>query len=351
MDKHKKYLIIYHKEDNDGVFSAAIFYDYIVNVLNDNLEDICFIGADYNELAQFAKENTVEDLHKDFDNIIITDISFNDVKYMKAIWKEFKNNFIWCDHHAPIIKASFENHFNDTPGIRDTQRSAILNVWKFLYDQFDEAYNAKKVPEYLRILSAYDSWTYEKEGYDFDYVRNVNKGTTDTVNLELGKAKEIVETLRKVYIDVEPYKNMSGQFKDQPLIDSMYERGKVLNDYDDKVMENIIKTSGDCSWQIRIEDKDRGRPLFLNACAIFHQGATNSTMFKSLKNRIVSQGIVFKHQPNGNWVMSLYNVNDDEWLHCGEFLKERYKGGGHKGAAGCTLSQAQFIKILKEKII
>ena len=32
----KKYLIIYHKEDNDGVFSGAIFYNYLITELKIN---------------------------------------------------------------------------------------------------------------------------------------------------------------------------------------------------------------------------------------------------------------------------------------------------------------------------
>ena len=116
-------------------------------------------------------------------------------------------------------------------------------------------------------------------------------------------------------------------------------------------MEGIIKTSGDCSWWVQFEDEDKGLPLFHKACAIFHQGATNSTMFKCLKNKGINHGLVFKHSPNGNWVMSMYNINEDECTHCGEFLKKKYNGGGHKGAAGCTFTEAQFIKILNNKII
>lgn len=340
----KKYLIIYHKEDNDGVFSAAIFYDYIINELHYKLEDLCFIGADYNELANFAKENPVKKLHEDFENIIMTDISFNDVSYMKSLWKEFDNHFIWCDHHAPIIKTSIEKNFDNIPGIRDTSRSAILCVWKFLYDQFDEAYNEKKVPELLRILSVWDSWSYEREGYEFEYVRNINKGTTIKYNLSLGKTREVVHDLVDVYFNGVTGDNMYVTEKDAPLIKELHEFGKQLNEYDDKIMENIIKTSGDCSWQIRAPHH-----TIHKACAIFHQGATNSTMFKTLQNTDIKHGLVFKHSQNGNWVLSMYNINDDEEFHCGEFLKERYNGGGHKGAAGCTLTQEQFIEILKNK--
>lgn len=338
MREQKKYLIIYHCEDNDGVFSAAIFYEYLINELHYKLEDLCFIGADYNELAKFAKENTVKQLHEDFENIIMTDISFNDVSYMKALWKEFGHNFIWCDHHAPIINESIKNRFDDIPGIRDTSRSAILCVWKYLYDQFDEAYNAKKVPELLRVLSAWDSWSYEREGYDFEFVRDVNKGATITFNLELGKINRVIELL-KIW-----FKDESNTLKDGNLIKELEDYGHIINDYEDRTMENIIKNSGDTSWEIKAPHYTIHR-----ACAIFHQGATNSTMFNCLKGTNIKHGLVFKHSKNGNWVLSMYNINDDCDFHCGEFLKEKYNGGGHKGAAGCTLTQEQFINILKTK--
>jgi hypothetical protein len=351
MREQKKYLIIYHKEDNDGVFSGALFYDYLVNRMGYKLEDLCFLGADYNMLAEFSKDNKVEDLHRDFENLIITDISFNDVSYMKKLWKEFGNNFIWCDHHAPIIKASFENKFSDIPGIRDTKRSAILNVWKFLYDQFDEAYNKKEVPELLRILSGWDSWSYEREGYKFDYVRNINKAVTVNYELKLGEARKLVHDLYMIYVEKTPIESMGMTYKDEPLINELHEIGKKLNEYDDQVMRDIIEKSGDRTWKLAIWDDDKQEFLYRNACAIFHQGQSNSTFFKSLIDTNCENGIVFKHQPNENWVVSLYNVKDNDSFHCGEFMKRSYKGGGHAGAAGCTLTQTQFIKVLKEKVL
>ena len=146
-----------------------MMYYYVTRKLGFDSADVELFGATYNDLNNINQEN-LEYWKETFNRVVMVDISFNDVKKMKWLYDNFGSNFIWCDHHAPIIKASFENHFDDVPGVRDTGRSAILNVWKYLYDQFDEAYNEKKVPELLRILSAYDSWTYEREGYDFEYV-------------------------------------------------------------------------------------------------------------------------------------------------------------------------------------
>lgn len=347
-----KYLIIYHKEDNDGVFSGAIIYDYLKTELKVDDAQIKLFGSEYNELANFAKSNNPEELHKEYNSIIMTDISFNDPLYMKKLYDEFQDNFIWCDHHAPIIKASFEHNFYSCPGIRNTQKSAILCVYEFLYDNMNEIYSQidkkqhPKFPELFRILSGWDSWSYEREGYDFEYVRNINKGITIEFNLNINKILEVVHYIISIYQD--KLVKLDIMYEND-LINNMYNLGKSLNEYDDITMENIIKNSGDKSWNIVLPNKDKGRPSYLQACAIFHQGATNSTMFKSLKKTNISQGLVFKHSPNGNWVLSMYNINDDHWFHCGEFLKERYNGGGHKGAAGCTLSQEQFINILQRK--
>lgn len=350
-----KYLIIYHKEDNDGVFSGAIIYDYLKTELKATDDQIKLFGSEYNELANFAKCNTPEELHKEYSSIIMTDISFNDPSYMRKLYDEFRDNFIWCDHHKPIIDESYKYKFDLCPGIRNTQKSAILCVYEYLYDNMNEIYSQidkkphPKFPELFRILSGWDSWSYEREGYDFEYVRDINKGATVTYNLDFTTILKFVHAIIECYQTNGPSWILSGQGKDYTLIQELQKIGHSINSYDDLTMENIIKNSGDKSWNIVLHDEDKGRPLYLHACAIFHQGATNSTMFKSLKKTNISQGLVFKHSPNGNWVLSMYNVNDDHWFHCGEFLKERYNGGGHKGAAGCTLSQEQFINILQRK--
>ena len=48
-----KYLLIYHEEDNDGLFSGAIFYDYLTTKINVDKKDIHLLGATYNSLNDF----------------------------------------------------------------------------------------------------------------------------------------------------------------------------------------------------------------------------------------------------------------------------------------------------------
>ena len=149
-----KYLLIYHKEDNDGVFSGAIIYDYLLNELKIKPNQIRLLGTDYKDLANFAIANTPEDLNKEYKTIIMTDISFNDPAYMKALYDVFEDNFIWCDHHAPIIKSSFEYRFDACPGVRNTTKSAILCVYEYLYDNMNEIYSQINKKRHNRLFAA-----------------------------------------------------------------------------------------------------------------------------------------------------------------------------------------------------
>jgi len=322
----KKYLLIYHAEDNDGVFSCAIIYNYLTIELHVKPKDIVFEGATYKAIADlYNSEDDIINLKEEYTNIIMTDISFNNVKIMQYLKKHFGHNFIWIDHHAPIIKESHQQGFDDIEGLRDTTRSAILNAYKYLYDPFDEKYNNKTLPEYFRILSGWDSFTYEQEGYSLDYVRNVNVGTNITFKLNI---TAIIEVVNKILND-----NDYGEY----IIDGLYDKGQSINEYEDEKNRQLIDNYGDYTWTVD------GRP----ACALFLQGPSSSLIFESCLPH-TKNGIVFKRDKYGYWVISLYNTKReyDKEFHCGEYLKKTYKGGGHAGAAGCTILEKQFVKIL-----
>ena len=76
---NEKYLIIYHKEDNDGLFSMAIIYNYLVNDERVAKDNIRLFGADYNDLEKLSLD---DDIISDSDYIYITDVSFNTVEKM-----------------------------------------------------------------------------------------------------------------------------------------------------------------------------------------------------------------------------------------------------------------------------
>lgn len=335
-----KILQIYHKEDNDGLFSAAIMFDYLTKKLGYAKQDIELMGASYDDLNKFSVKNTPKSLHKEYEKIIMTDISFNDWKIMSGLWKEFGSNFIWCDHHAPIIKMSDVHGFNDIPGVRSTDRSAILCVWKYLYDTFDEEFPDGDIPALFKVLSAFDSWTHKERGYDAEYVHAINHGCLAKTRLNFDKTLEIVQPITDAY---RQEKDAVVKMLCDNYISQFLEKGKMLDEADDNRYEDLINTNGDFEWTIKDDDgKER------KAVALFMQGATGSGVFKSVADK-APHGIVFKRNPSGTWTISLYNTKDTETFHCGEFLKERYGGGGHKGAAGCQVPQEKFVEILSAK--
>lgn len=324
-----KYLIIYHKEDNDGVFSGALAYNYVKEYLGKT--DIVLFGTEYNELNKLWTSGEV--YNWEYDNIIMTDISFNYPEAMQYLYNKFGDKFVWVDHHTPIIKESFKYKFDSCPGLRDPSNSAIINIYKYLYDQFEENCTNKKIPELLRVLSAWDSFTFEREGYELDFVSKVNIGINYMYNLDI---ERVIVLLRNLVVFGEDYDVEANN----SYIQSAYTIGDIILTYKKQEDERLIKNCGDFNWTVD------GR----EACALFIQGPSNSQIFNSVKDK-VKNGIVFKRMTDGNWGISLYNTNLDDAFHCGEYLKKNYKGGGHVGAAGCQVSEKEFKRMLKTKTI
>ena len=85
---------------------------------------------------------------------------------------------------------------------------------------------------------------------------------------------------------------------------------------------------------------------------IFTTEHMNSQAFENLPDPEVRNGATLKYNAaNDCWTMSLYNFDDNDEFDCGVYLKEHYGGGGHKGAAGCTLSNEQVSNMVLTKSI
>lgn len=324
-----KFCIVYHKEDNDGLFSMALIFNYLTDELHIDKNDICLIGADYQDM----KKLDIDELCQNNEGIIMTDISFNEFSKIKEIYKKKRSKFWWFDHHAPIIKQSLLEKCEDINGIRDTSRSAIMNVYNYLYDPFNEKYNSKSPDiELLRILSAWDSFSFLREGYDIDYVRNVNVGVSNDFMLDKDRIIEFVRELLKINADVQ-----------KDIIMDFYDSGKSFN----KVIESKdAKLIEDFGQVYSLEES--GEPVMV----LYMQGGSNSLMFKSVSDKY-KHGAVIKHLKDGNFSIHLYNTDTkyDLEMDCGAYLKSKYGGGGHKGAAGAQISEDVFLKIMRTKKI
>ena len=358
---NKKYLIIYHKEDNDGLFSSALLYFYLIHELKANINNIGLLGADYNELNKISKTWDIKELHEKYDVILMTDISFNDINYMKELYNEFGNDFIWCDHHAPIIKLANQNKLYDIPGVRNIKQSALLCVYDYLYNPF--GLKDSRIPKLFKVLSAWDSFTFEENGYTLDYVRNVNVGVLAEFKLNLDLIIPFIAKLMKESnLTVSDVDYLAKICNDKNTdVSTYYDKGKLINNYENFKNELLIKDQADFNWNIYHDNviiaHDEEIDIPRKAAALFIQGASSSLMFKSVVDPEIKNGIVFKRNKDGSWSISLYNIRNDEpveekgGFHCGKFMQKYYNGGGHMGAAGCTVSEEEFLKILKNKYL
>lgn len=326
-----KILIFYHKEDNDGIVSGALIYHYLTNVLQIEKENIVCIGLDYNDIAQY-KRKQIKALKEVYQHIFITDLSFP-IPLMEYFYKLWGNNFIWFDHHRPVIEASFSSNVCNCHGVREINRSAILCVWKYFYDPFDSDFldNRSNIPELLRALSGWDSFTYADDGFSKEYVRQITYGITNIYKLNLFKFAKFLE-----------YADKNDWFK---LLKDVQTTGIILCNDEDFKMQSLIERNGDLNWQLNVSDGEDH-----SCCAIFMIGQTNSVMFDSVKNK-VRHGVVFKRNSNGTWGVSLYNTDEHDDFHIGKFCREFYKGGGHSGAGGFQIKQSKMFKMLKTKKI
>lgn len=333
-----KYLIIYHFEDNDGVCSCALIKNYLLGKKCAE-KDIDLLPSNYASLTKLVEDNDFDEYFGKYDQVWMTDVSFNEPTYMKRLYDKFGDNFIWCDHHAPIIQESKNLGFDKAKGFRNTGRSAILCVYHYLYDQNDKDYFTGKVPTLLRLLSAWDCWSWVKEGLDERFIRAFNTGISNLSKLDV----EYYMDNMKVFLHPGKHKSMlyplDEDYEVSYEIKYAISVGDEILQRQDEANEALIVGYGEEGWKVDGVE---------NAVMIVTSGPSNSQMFKCVADRL-EHGIVFKHAKEGKWLVSLYNTRNDITFHCGEYLHDKYGGGGHIGAAGCTLDNEQFFKVIREK--
>lgn len=334
MDKTEA-IIIYHKADNDGVFAGAIA-DYYVRHMQDT-EDNHYDGyvrlypMDYGD--QIVTEQDVKEWKEMSDTLIIVDFSFPP-EIMKAIYETFGKGVIWLDHHKPAIETSVVHGYDAMNGIRSHHTSALMLAYQYFFDPIGEHIINGTEPDLFRYLAAWDSFSYHDQGLTLESVHNVNTGTEYEYGLDFTKVSNIVEEILTEWDD-----NPHYRWGHDEMVSVLACNGETINKNEQCVWERMIKEYGDLDWTL---DGHK-------AVALFSQQKTSSLCFASLKDTETVKGIVFKRKKNGGWRVNAYNINEEDEHHVGKYLAERYNGGGHRGAAGCEVDDATFMKLLETK--
>lgn len=351
MDK-EKILIVYHSEDNDGAGSAGVVMAFLgmFGIGGERVGetpgaeipeyDIMEIGVTHTELNRYW-ENHKKGIRgeglKDIanwmmcDRLFMVDIAFADADAMDDMHRRFGDKFAWCDHHAPAIEASKKKGFGKCGGVRKTSQSAILNTWEYMCSlcKADE-----RPSDEIVMLSDYDSWKWvgmDKYRDNADFLLNFNSGIAfesglnpywfmDWVRMYLGRDVKHHETAAECRAS-----------------------GRVIRKHDARRLGKAIRECSDTSWTCS------GR----KTCMLITTEYVNSLVFKNnLKDKRIRNGAVLKCRgASGKWELSIYNVSDKDEFHCGEYMRSKYGGGGHAGAAGCTIDEATAMKMIRTKTI
>ena len=347
MMNNKKALIVYHKEDNDGVFSAALMYHFMVDcMLNEskfNKENIVLFGADYNILDSLSKDKNNEmcpyNWNEKFDYVCILDISFNNWKVMKHLYDVYKDKFYWIDHHGPALSLAAEHGYKDTTGYRATHTSTIGLVYEYMFDNLRVNQNVGKMPLLLQYLAGWDSFNSKQYCLGLDDCYGVNLVINRDFELDFDK---VYDCVKHIMYDDGSESDYGRNFISEIVLDA-----ENIVDYENYKNKQLVNNYGDFNWKFIINGKER------KAVALFCQGPSSSRMFESVADK-VDHAIVFKHLPNGKWSGSVYNVrqDDDKEYNLGNWIRTVCKNsGGHRGAAGFTISNAQFNKWNKIKTV
>ena len=259
----------------------------------------------------YDKEPALEDI-KSGDTVYITDYSLTNDQYrqiLNLVGEEGK--LVWCDHHITAIERYLSDEDLTIDGIRSIKYCGALLTWCYFNDIDTEELNdllsyddiCKRVPEWLLVVDAWDTWKLDSIYREKAELLN----TAVSFNLSMETIANIEQDMSK-YIDIgkhyNDYKNLwSSAFRDK----YMFKRTISGSYFDVKRDVNI---------------------------AILNVGCANSTYFGDVIDEVdVCITMCF----NGtSWIVSMYSNKDD--INCA-YCAKLFGGGGHKSAAGCSFAQ------------
>ena len=302
----KKCTIIRHRVDLDGTGSALVV-DKWIREHSDGYEEPEHIGWNYGDDIPTIGEGLV----------FLVDISFP-ADDMKKLYKAKGNEVIWIDHHISHIEASEKQGYDTMEGLRYVGNGACELCWEYLYE-------GVPVPRFIQYLSAYDTW--QKERFNW---------TSEVLPLQFGL---------KLKYGLAPQSYTAGQVferlldENDDLMNMVIGTGKTILDYNISRFKSIVKAY---SFDVLVAGKYKG---ICTLCTDF-----GSTLY----THVIGDYEVFvcanrKTGKNGEpiFTVSFYSEPGRCELNLASYA-ENWGGGGHRCAAGCTVSKEDFMRLVGE---
>jgi len=296
----RKILIIYHRADYDGIFSAIIAKKYYES--KGVRADI--FGWNYGD-DLIDVENKISK----YQGILVVDVCLP-TDQMKVLAESGK--FTWIDHHETSIAESKAEGYDKVLGTRTIGTAACELVWKYFYP-------AKEIPTMIQYAGAYDVW--DKTRFNWD---------EDIVPLQFGLKDEYGLSPRKIEA------SWDNLLEDCEWV---MDKGNIIYGWIQHISVSWVQN---CGFDVTVGDGLKGIAMITPM--------TGSIVFDSVLPKY-DLFIVIQVRNNASQIsVSMYtepskNLNG---FSCGEYLKEKYGGGGHACAAGCNINQETFRRLVYE---
>ena len=266
----RKILIIYHRVDYDGVFSACITQEFFKQDTNN---DIKLLGWNYNDSMDQVNQSVLE-----AETVVMVDISFpaDFMLYLKGLNDSGNKEVYWIDHHITAIDDSKKFGYDDLPGLRDISNAACELCWFYYFHNINS-------PKLVQYVGAYDIWNkskfdWEEETYPVQLGLKVNYGVNEKgisviwksiLNNDEETVKSIIHDGKLIYkfqqrIWKSNCKNyafpvtVAGKYKGVAMINTEFGSNQfksILDDYDVYIVVN--RRGPDCFNISMYKEPDR----------------------------------------------------------------------------------------------
>jgi uncharacterized protein len=291
----------FYHNDNDGHASG-----HVLNLfLYENPIRVCFHDKSKPEFIEMNYDKPFPfDIIVPEEVVYIVDYSIQPVEMDRLL--SITKNVHWIDHHKTAIE-KYKDYDKEIKGFRYDGLSGCVLTW--IYLKFGLTHpNPRRympfIPEYIRLIGDYDTWTFEYGDRSLYFYYGLLSENTDPT-------APLWDTLM--------YKSS---------VESLVSKGKNISEYRDQFYATQIKLYG---YETEFEGYN---------CIVLNAGTVGSMAFNSVKDKYdIMISIIW----NGiTWLISFYSTKVDVSI-----IAKKYGGGGHKGASGCQTDKLPFKTKLK----
>lgn len=306
------YHIITHN-DLDGYSAGYLVNQFLIDVEDVNPNDIAIHIMDY------SKELDLNSI-KCFDEVYITDFSLRPDVMNELLLKT--TNVIWLDHHKTALDYLPE-YREKVKGRQIIGMSGTALTYLYFYapkeimdSSIEEMENwlSKNASKWINLVDAWDCWK---------------------VDSKYRKESELLSIYMSNRLSVENIKELDKH--DESYLDDILSKGKIYQEYKNLSDKSYVENYG---FEIIIKIYDKDQVLHIYRALAVNTGSKGSYVFGS---KVDEYDICIPFVNNGE-IISASLYSNKHFVDCGKIC-QALGGGGHKGAAGFTLSDENSYKM------